>query len=91
MLPLLTDSAFFVYPLVPCLTIEIHAEAIVVPDRLPAIPIVPYNPPGHYDVTKSYILLSFSDLKSKIEPPLADNPYLWQSRLIVVTPSGTTK
>lgn len=33
--------AFFSYPLLPTFIIEIQAEAIVVPDLLPAIPTVP--------------------------------------------------
>jgi hypothetical protein len=40
-LPLLTKFAFLVYPFNPSLIIEIQAEATVVPDLLPEIPIVP--------------------------------------------------
>ncbi len=88
---MLIAFAFLVYPFTPNLIIEIHEEAIVAPVLLPAIPIVPYNPPGHSIVTKSCCFLYFYEENNNTDDPFAERPYLWQSTLIDVTPSGTTK
>ena len=53
------------------------------------MPIVPYSPPGQSDVTKTCCLRYFYDENSNTDAPFAESPYLWQSRLIDVIPSGT--
>jgi len=64
----------------------IQLAAIGRPDRLPANPGVPYNPPGQWRVTKYCYFLYLSSENRQIEAPLADNPYLWGSKLIDVIP-----